>query len=199
METQKIDNRGAHNTYVTIGASNHSQGEREPNDYYATEPLATELLLDVEKFSEYIWEPACGEGHMSKVLKDNGYKVYSTDLVSRGYEDNVMDFLQYNGAWEADIVTNPPYNIATEFVTKALEIIPEGNKVAMFLKLQFLETKGRRTLFQKYPPKTVYVSSSRLCCAKNGEFDIYNSKAIAYAWFVWEKGFEGDTTLKWIN
>lgn len=69
----------------------------------------------------------------------------------------------------------------------------------MFLKLQFLEGKQRKELFKKYPPKVVYVSSSRLICAKNGDFSEYKSSAVAYAWFVWEKGFKGDPIIKWIN
>lgn len=98
-----------------------------------------------------------------------------------------------------DIITNPPYKYAREFVEHALEIIPDGRKVAMFLKIQFLETKGRRELFEKYPPKTVYVASGRLACAKNGEFGRYSRRAMCYAWYVWEKGYHGDTVLKWIN
>ena len=62
--------------------------DAEPNDYYATEPRAIELLLDLESFSDHIWEPACGEGHLSKVLEKKGYNVYSTDLIERGYDIN---------------------------------------------------------------------------------------------------------------
>ena len=65
----------------------------------------------------------------------------------------------------------------------------------MFLKIQFLEGKARRALFEKYPPKTVYVSSSRLRCAMNG----IKSSAVCYAWYVWVKGYTGDTVIKWIN
>lgn len=69
----------------------------------------------------------------------------------------------------------------------------------MFLKLQFLEGKVRKELFNIYSPKKIYVSSSRLNCAKNGEFEKSPSSAIAYAWFVWEKGYEGQTIVKWFN
>ena len=82
---------------------------------------------------------------------------------------------------------------------KALQIVQEGSKVAMFLKLTFLEGKARKELFQKYPPKTVYVSSSRIKCAMNGDFDSIGSSATAYAWFIWEKGYDGDTIIKWFN
>jgi hypothetical protein len=75
-----------------------------------------------------------------------------------------------------------------------MELIKDGGKVAMFLKLTFLESKKRKELFEKYPPKVVYVSCSRIECAKNGEFK--GTSAVAYAWFVWEKGFKGDPIIK---
>lgn len=188
--------------YKTLGASNHSEKERQINDYYATEPKAIDLLLAEEKFNKNIWEVACGEGHLSERLIAHGYNVKSTDLIDRGYGVGGVDFLNQVEKFDGDIITNPPYKYATSFIYKALEIIPEGNKVAMFLKIQFLEGKARKKLFTKHPPKVIYVSSSRLLCAKNGDFDRMRKaggSAIAYAWFVWEKGFNGDPIIKWIN
>jgi hypothetical protein len=86
-----------------------------------------------------------------------------------------------------------------KFVQKALDTITTGHKVAMFVKLLFLEGKARKKFFEENPPKTVYVSSSRLNCARNGDFETYQSSSVAYAWFVWEKGYKGDTVIKWIN
>lgn len=143
----------------------------------------------------------CGEGHISKVLEDNGYKVHSSDLIYRDYGNpESIDFLKFetDKQLKIDIVTNPPYSYAKDFVEKSLDLIQNGCKVAMFLKLQFLEGKSRKELFKKYPPKVVYVSSARLLCAKNGEFEKYPSSAVAYAWFIWEKGFTGDPVIKWI-
>lgn len=188
--------------FKTLGASNHTDKERQKHDYYATEPRAIELLLEVEEFSNHIWECACGEGHLSKVLVERGYNVRSTDLIDRGYGEGGVDFLAQSEPFDGDIITNPPYKYASEFVYKALDLIPEGRKVAMFLKLQFLEGKKRKELFLKHPPKVIYVSSSRLLCAKNGEFEQMRAgggSAVAYAWFVWVKGFKGDTIVKWIN
>lgn len=193
--------RNKASTFVTLAASNHSSGERQQHDYYATEPKAAELLLAEETFSPVIWECACGEGHLSKVLKEHGYEVISTDLIYRGYGDpEPLNFLEETLLdFEGDIITNPPYKYALDFVKQALNSVQYGKKVAMFLKLQFLEGKGRKQFFLENPPKTVYVSSSRLICAKNGDFEKYTSSAVAYAWFVWEKGFRGDPTIRWIN
>lgn len=188
--------------FKALGASNHTDKERQGEDFYATDPIAAELLCDVETFSPNIWEPACGMGHLSEVFKKRGYNVRSSDLIDRGYGD-IQDFLGMDVAeWDGDIITNPPYKFALDFIYKALSIIPEGKKVAMFLKVQFLEGKERRHLFDNYPPRVVYVSSSRILCAKNGDFDRMiagGGSAVAYAWYVWEKGYKGDTIIKWIN
>lgn len=186
--------------YVCNGCSNHSRLEREKNDYYATEPKAAEILLQVEPDLHHIWECACGEGHLAKIFAKYNKLALATDLINRGYGNTFIDFLKTDREnWYGDIVTNPPYIKAKEFVEKALELVKIGGKVCMFLKLTFLEGKARKELFKKFPPKTIYVASGRLNCAKNGEFEKYPSSAVAYAWFVWQKGYNGETIVKWIN
>lgn len=188
--------------FVCNGASNHTDKERQADDYYATEPTATEWLLKLETLNKNIWECACGQGHMAEPLKAAGHNVWCTDLIDRGYGIGGVDFFKQTEVFDGDIVTNPPYKYAREFVEKALELCKDGNKVCMFLKLTFLESKARKKLFEKYPPKTIWVSSSRLQCAKNGDFETYGKgtgTAVAYAWYVWEKGYTGDTVVKWFN
>ena len=137
--------RNQNSIFTTLGASNHALEEREQHDYYATDPKAVELLLELEQFSPVIWEPACGEGHISKVLQAHGHEVISTDLVYRGFGDpEPLDFLTETlEGFEGDIITNPPYSMGLEFVQKALESVRPGGKVAMFLKVQFLEGQKR--------------------------------------------------------
>ena len=122
--------------FSTLGASNHVADERAANDYYATDPRAVEMLLQMETFAPVIWEPACGEGHISKVLQAHGYEVISTDLIYRGFGDpEPLNFLEETlDGFEGDLITNPPYS------------------VAMFLKVQFLEGKRRGEFFKKSPP-----------------------------------------------
>lgn len=189
---------------ATIGARNLALEEREENDYYATEPRAIEELLKVEQFSNPVYEPACGGGHMVQALAKAGYRVHWSDLVYRGYgsiTDYPTNFL-FEAVPEAigcDIITNPPYKHALEFVERALDLVRDGGKVAMFLKLTFLESKKRAEFFKKCPPKKVYVFSGRIICARNGDFEKYTNTIVAYAWYVWEKGYTGETVLKWID
>lgn len=198
-----IEDSGIHNVYVNLGASNHTDNERSKNDFYATPPLAVNHLLDVEQFNQEIWEPACGMQHITNILKDRGYVVKCSDIVNMVNDPNIeiIDFLSYDGKWNGDIITNPPFKYATEFVYKALDVINIGHKVAMFLKIQFLETKKRMELFKEHPPKIIYVSSNRYGCSRNGIFneDGNCGSAICYCWFIWEKGFKGDPIIKWIN
>ena len=186
-------------SFVCNGASNHSDKERQSDDYYATEPKAVTELLKHESFCKDVWECAVGGGHIAQVLSDNGYIVECSDIIDRGYpETKLMDFLEFDNSNQKDIITNPPYKFAKEFVLHALEISGGGVKVAMFLKLTFLEGQARKSLFEKYPPRTVYVFSKRVKCAKDGDFENTPSSAVAYAWFIWEKGFQGKTELRWI-
>ena len=128
----------------------------------------------------------------------------STDLIDRGYgKGGVNFFTSYNDKekWGGDIITNPPYKFALDFVKHSLDIIEDGNKVIMFLKLTFLEGIERGIFFKENPPKEVLVFSKRVLCAKNGEFEKMiegGGSAVAYAWYVWEKGFKGKPTLEWI-
>lgn len=134
-----------------IGATNHSTTPRADHDFYATDPRALEALLQHESFSHCVWEPCCGTGHLSNVLKSHGHTVKESDIIDR-IGNEVIDFLSDPPSFNGDIITNPPYAYAADCVKNAIRSIPTGNKVAMFLKLTFLEGKARRSLFQNYPP-----------------------------------------------
>lgn len=152
------DWRGNTNSmFKVLGASNHTDEARADRDFYATDPACMAALLEREDFCMDIWEPACGMGHLTKPLQMTGRAVRQSDIVDRQQngEVEVKDFLLFNKEqWDGDIITNPPYAKALEFVEQALRCVADGHKVAMFLKIQFLEGKARRRLFDEYPPPT---------------------------------------------
>lgn len=161
---------------ATLGASSHTTEDRQREDYYATDPAMVRDLLNAgAPLRERVWEPACGAGHIVNVLRERGHEVCATDIVDRGCPDScVQDFL-----WEFDDG----------------EI---GANVWMLLRLQFLEGKARRRLFDVAPPADVWVFSERRTCAKNGDFSKTESGAIAYAWFHWIKSRNTVCTIKWL-
>lgn len=176
--------------------------EREANDFYATNPKAMELALPYLRqlgLSQKVWECACGQGHLSKVLLENGFDVKSTDLIDRGFGE-VQNFLLAEGTncYDTDIVTNPPFKFAEKFVEKGMDLITEGHKVCLFLKVQFLESESRYFLFKKYPLKELLVYSKRQQCAKDADFEKYTACTQCYCWFVFEKGYSGKPTIDWI-
>jgi len=185
------------------GGSGLAEEERAEDDYYATNPKAVDDLLRNETFGDRVWECACGEGHISKRLQKHGKNIYSTDKVDRGYGDDFFDFIDdnpYDRLEGHDIITNPPFSSAKHFVEKSYDLIEEGRKIAMFLRISFLESVNRLSLFERHPPIRVYVYSSRICCAKNGDpKEFEGSGAMCFAWFVWKKGNTENPMLSWIK
>ena len=174
--------------------------KREANDFYATHPKAMYSLLQHENFNKNIWECACGEGNLSEVLKESGFNVYSTDLIDRGYQDEIIDFLETDKTFEGDIITNPPFKHTIPFIHKALECVPMGNKVAMFLKLNYLSGQQRyKEIYSKFPPYRVYVFTGRVGCSRNNLPEGFKGNGMDFAWFIWEKGKLAPTELKWIK
>ena len=181
---------------LSIVGSSRNNGEREAEDFYPTPPYAVEELLKREVFSGNIWECACGEGDISEVFKNKGFEVISTDLINRGYGEQ-LDFLQSDLVAD-NIITNPPYKLALDFVLKAKK---QGRKkIAMFLKTVWLESDSRYDMFQdtEFPLKTVYQFSKRVTLYKGG-VKMKNSGMIAYAWYVWDKDYVGKPTIGWIR
>lgn len=187
---------------TSVHAQNASQnifdGERHEHDYYATPPVAGEDLMRIYPSIKNIWECSVGGGSIAEVFKNHNKLGKATDLIDRGYGEGGVDFLKQTEKWDGWIVTNPPFIFGKEFVEKAIELATDG--VAMFLKIQFLESKKRRSLFEKYPPKYVYIYSKRCPqCAFNGDFSKPTGNAVMYAWYIWEKGFNGEPIIRWIN
>jgi len=185
-----------------LAGGNPTRGRAE-NDFYATHPNSVKALLEAEEIIYPALEPACGEGHIGKLL--DSLKTKSTDLIDRGYGFGGVDFLTENfDNYEMKfntVITNPPFSLFQEFVEKALTIA--NKKVIMFGKLQALEGQKRATFLQKTPLKTVYVFKKRQQPMRNGkENDEITGKkmssTMAFAWFVWEIGYEGEPIIKWI-
>lgn len=187
------------NVFITLAASNHSRNAREEFDFYATPPEATQGLLAMESFQHKVMEPCCGMGHIAEVLKASGHQVTAFDLIDRGY-GLIGDFLRYRtDETDFDIITNPPYKGVDDFVLHGLGLLKSPDqKMAMLLRVLYLEGKKRKKLFEKFPPEKIIVSSGRVHCAKNGDFEKYNTGALAYAWFIWRGGWQGETVVKWM-
>ena len=168
-------------------------------DYFPTPPWGTRVLCEqliTPDPSDVVWEPACGEGAMAKTLGEYFNGVVASDIFDYGY-GHVDDFLSpsHPGTKADWVITNPPFKLAKEFISKSLEISNVG--IAMILRIAFLEGITRyNELFSVTPPTKVGVFSERIPMVK-GRLDGKAGSATCYAWFVWEHGKTG-TELVWI-
>lgn len=168
----------------------------EGPDFFPTPRWATFALIDNEEFVGDIWECACGDGSMSRVLQSTGRPVFSSDLYDRGYGESGCDFVSAKRQVD-NIITNPPYNCAEGFVTSGVR--NSSRKLALLLRLAFLEGANRaNTIFSNMPPSRVWVFSERITFYPSG-VEPKGSGTTAYAWFVWDKDAPSRTELKWLK
>lgn len=176
---------------------------KDSPDDFPTPPWATRGLIEyiVEDKASLAGmtclEPACGAGHMSKVLKEYFGEVRSADAYRYGYGD-VRDFLTYPYETNAVdwVITNPPFRLAEEFVIRALRVARLG--VAILARTVFLESVGRYNgIFRDQPPTKFAQFVERVPMVK-GRLDGKATTATGYAWLVWEKEFTGHSKLMWV-
>jgi len=175
---------------------------RQRNNFYATHPSCTWDILREEKFGKKILEPFCGSGSMAEVIKESGREVDAYDIIDRGYGE-IADFFKTDfPKGKYDIITNPPYDEELITIIKKLLGIYK-KKIALLLPILYLNGKERYDeIYSKTPPARVYFYTGRINIAKNADWETYNNKGAnmtIYAWFIWERGHQGGTELKWIH
>lgn len=173
------------------------KSERANLDFYATNPNDVIEIMNIFNFPKNIkiLEPCAGNGHISKTLKELGYKnIFTNDIVERDLKlDSVKDFLKED-LYEKDfdlVILNPPFKCAKEFIEKSLEY---ASQVLVIARLDLLETKTRKDMNNKYL-SMVLVHSKRARFAKNGiEEGFKDSTSMSSAWFLYRR-FKKETIL----
>lgn len=176
---------------------------KDSPDDFPTPPWATRALMEYILENKDILrrqtclEPACGAGHMVRVLNEYFGTVRHSDAYDYGFGP-VRDFLTYpfellSVDW---VITNPPFRLSEEFVVRALRVAREG--VAILARTVFLESVGRyRNLFEKMPPTKFAQFTERVPMIK-GRLDRKATTATGYAWLVWEKERQHSPKLMWV-
>lgn len=216
---------------------------RQSDDFYATDPKALDALLDHcslflqgvlsscrrdnyrRLYATYyngekhitapaIWECACGNGNLYRVLDERGYKCIYSDIKDRSTADyplkykgmlnkNFLKVYDFPKPWiynVAVILTNPPYSLANDFIKHALDILPDNGLYIALMNITYLAGQKRyNEIYQFGTLREIYVFSKRVECWKNGEKPTDGCGSIAnYAWFVFQKGYCGQPTLYWL-
>jgi hypothetical protein len=184
-----------------MGTTQHALADRG-NDLYETPAVAVEALLRAENLPGVLWEPACGRGAITRLLRATGRQVYSTDLVD--YSSSDQDCAGWDFMMETQlplgveaIVTNPPFKNANEFVEKAIDLCP---RVVMLLRLAFLESERRSPILDSVALARVHIFRKRLPqMHRDGWQGNFSNSGMAFAWFVWDKAHTGPTELHRIS
>lgn len=187
-------------------ASRQVKRPRSANDFYVEEPWMVRGLFDVQRFEGPVWDPACGTGTIVKAARSIGLDAIGSDIVHRGWpehEDDLTktDFLTGGRTlWMTNaenVICNPPFNLAAEFVRRALHLVP--GKVAMLLRLAFIESVGRSDLFTGGHFMALHPFARRGHMPPGGSNLPRKGGAVAFAWFVWSRRHNGDAIVKRIE
>jgi hypothetical protein len=175
------------------GVGRDRQNEH-PDGFYPTPPRGTRALLSVENFSGVIWEPACGDGAISRILEAAGHEVISTDLVDRNYGRGGHDFLADHTTRADHIITNPPFALSRQFVEHALSRIPTHGTVCMLLRANWEAAQSRRHLMACCCRKWTF--SRRLEMRRGGYSGKRAGSQMDTAWFVFRLQHTGPTLTR---
>lgn len=170
-------------SYGMVKAASSGEGRAE-NDFYPTPAAVTRVLLpEIADFPHYIWEPACGDGAISKELIAGGHHVTSTDLIRRGYGTSGVDFLQTTELQAEAIVTNPPFGkLAPAFIKHALDL--ETPFIAILSNVNFWHAKKYSAMFERRRPSAILALTWR------PDFTGGGSSYFNCIWTVWRPGAE---------
>lgn len=168
---------------ASIIGGNPAHG-RNPADFYPTPAECTSALIKSESDRlgsfDRIWEPAAGDGAICRVLEEEGIKTVATDLHSYDYAISGIDFLAEKERRADAIITNPPFNLAADFIVKAHDLGVEY--IALFLKSAFWHAKRRTKLFADHPPAKIYALNWRPQFKPGA-----GSPTMDFIWCVWDQ------------
>jgi hypothetical protein len=185
---------------MSVVGVNRGSRFRGVADFYPTPAGASWALARLGVLPTRVWEPACGDGAMARVLEAAGHEVVATDLHDRGFGEAPVDFLQERRLRAPAIVTNPPFSLADDFVAHSLDLGAET--VAMFLRLKYLEGAARQQhIYRRGGLATVYVFVERVKFF-SGETDRESQpgwNTEAFAWFLWRRGHDAPAEIRWVS
>jgi hypothetical protein len=198
---------GAETAPLRKSASHGEAGyERKARDFYPTEPWVTEALCRDVEFDNrgILWEPACGDGRMAKVLDRWHAAVIASDIADYGYGEPGHDFLSIGAVhWLGEthagriaaIVTNPPFDLAVQFIQRALELTKASQgKVAILQRHEFDAPASNRPLFRSpFAAKLILHKRPRWVDGPDAA-----SPRFPYAWYLWDWAHQGPPELRWL-
>lgn len=172
-----------------MSVTGHNDVRRE-NDFYETPAWCVRSIL-AHLPSANVLDPCAGSGAiLNAVYADDPEAVMwgleidpklATLARARGHMIETRDALSIEPWPETDVILmNPPFNLAEEFVRRALAEAAPATWVVALLRLNWLAGMKRVKLHTAHP-SDVYVMPRRPSFTGKG------TDSCEYAWFVWRR------------
>lgn len=159
--------------------------ERKFADAYFTPASATRALLtELPHWPKIIWEPACGNGAIVRVLRESGREVIASDRWEHEGEERFstgeeFDFLSAPVARASSVITNPPFKLANAFARKCLALgIP---RFALLLRADFFNAAEHARIFAIRAPSAIAALTWRL------DFTGAGAPHTNCIWAIWDE------------
>lgn len=177
---------------------------REKNDFYPTrDPRCIRALFAAERDRlrdfPVIWEPACGDGTMVHQIKEQGFKVYSSDLVYRNFSAHrLMSYYDFLAPPSPAVVTNGPFNECNwrdgrgRWIEHSIDVL-KLEYLALLMSWSWPGAHGLGALWQRIPPARVYLMQWKIDFTGGGAPPMLNG------WFVWDRQWQGETALRMLS
>ena len=176
-------------------------------DFYETPSWATTKALGamisdgILHTNDKIYEPCCGAGAIANVLKEFGFEnVKQSDIQTADYISGEKGIDVYDIPDHAcDVVfTNPPYDRMTKdnMLQEFLRIADK--KVILLLNIFYLSSSSRKEMLENSHLRHIYIHSDRVTMYPYGLEKPKNGGTKMFAWYVWDKEYDGKPTLSWI-
>jgi hypothetical protein len=188
--------------FKALGKTAKRKTPRRPREFYTTPDAATDAFVGAEsgRLNDFplIWEPACGELHLTKRLVHAGHAVHSSDILDRGVGAEIRSFYDYTSAPAAAIVTNPPFDQCNwkphraRWIAHALDRL-QVDYLALLLPWAWPTAGGMGDFYEAHQPARVYLMRFRL------DFTGQGAPPTAHAWFVWDVAHQGETVLRMLD
>ncbi len=169
--------------------------DRAASDWYVEPRWSVDALLDVESFEGITWDPSCGAGNIPMAFRQRGMLCWGSDIIDRGFGEGGCLSLKRK-VMQITLSAAPPYGLIEPYLIRALE--RTIHKVALLARLALLEGMKRQALFKRTPLARIWVSSRRISMPPGGSGIEAKGGSVAYAWFVWEHGYQGKAEIGWI-
>lgn len=173
---------------------------RHPEDWYVEPEWCSRRLFEVEEFTDFVVDPACGLGRIVSAARAARIPALGFDVVDRSEFCFGTGSFLLSSELRPNFVSNPPFGIADKFAAHALSLA--ARKVALLLPTKWMNSASRGRWLETTPLRRVWLLAPRPSMPPGPVIEAGEKPGngtVDFAWFVWEQGYNGTPELRWLR